>query len=71
MGDLFLICEPLSHGPLSQSPFPPSFHTLQVLSYDFMMWLVGRRLIIVIDEADSPILQITSPDKELIINFTS
>lgn len=71
MGDLFFICEPLSCGPLSQCPFPLSFHTLQVLFYDFMMWLVGGRLITVIDEADSPILQITSPDKELIINITS
>lgn len=57
---------------LSRSvPFLLSFHTLQDLFYDFMLWLVAGRLIIVIYEANSPILQITSPDKELIINFSS
>lgn len=57
---------------LSRSvPVLLSFHTLQVLFYDFTLWLVGGRKIIVIDEANSPILKITSPDKELVINFSS
>lgn len=57
---------------LSRSvPFLLSFHTLQVLFYDFTLWLVGGRMIIVIDEANSPILKLTSPDKKLVINFSS